>query len=401
MTDRLPSIQHRFRPTSLLPGMLLLGVVLNSSGCDNETTAPANAPQPSAAVIAAAPSFRAVSSGFFVSCGVTSDDRLFCWGRDLPNTRGKFVQSTLHFRQVTVGFEHVCAVTQDDLAYCWGANFSAQLGDGTKTSRSAPVPVIGGHRFLEVRAGGFHTCGLTLTHKALCWGDNTSGQVGDGSTALYRFRPVPVAGGISFRQLVVGWAHTCGASMLNRGFCWGSASSGQIGDGKILRVRNSPRAVAGGLSFRFLSAGHSHSCGLTLSDRAFCWGSNDDGRLGDGTTTTRLTPKAVAGTLQFSTINAGADHTCAVTTASRAYCWGNNATGQLGNGTTSDRSSPAAVTGGLLFAGVDAGGAAGESSFSCGVTTSHRAYCWGWNAFGTLGNGTTDDSPVPVAVLGP
>jgi alpha-tubulin suppressor-like RCC1 family protein len=105
--------------------------------------------------------------------------------------------------------------------------------------------------------------------------------------------------------------------------------------------------------------------------------------------------------LQFSTINAGGDHTCGVTTASRAYCWGNNATGQLGNGTTSDRSSPAAVSGGLLFAGVDAGDAVGESSFSCGVTTGHRAYCWGWNQFSTLGNGTTEDSSVPVAVLGP
>jgi alpha-tubulin suppressor-like RCC1 family protein len=400
MIDRLRSFPHRLVPTCLLSGMLLLGVVLSTAGCDDETTAPTKATKPSAAVIATAPSFRAVSSGTFNSCGVTTDDRLFCWGTN-ENTRGEFVQSTLHFRQVSVGGDHTCAVTQDDLAYCWGANFSAQLGDGTKISRTTPVPVIGGHRFLEVRAGGFHTCGLTLTHKALCWGDNTVGQVGDGSTALYRFRPVPVAGGISFRQLVVGWAHTCGASMINRGFCWGSASSGQIGDGKSLRVRNTPRAVAGGLSFRFLSAGHAHSCGLTLSDRAFCWGSNEDGELGDATTTARLTPAAVAGGLQFGTINAGGDHTCGVTKASRAYCWGNNATGQLGNGTTRDRSSPAAVTGGLLFAGVDAGGVVGESSFSCGVTTGQRAYCWGWNAFSTLGNGSTEDSSVPVAVLGP
>jgi alpha-tubulin suppressor-like RCC1 family protein len=88
MIDRLRSFPHRLVPTCLLSGMLLLGVVLSTAGCDDETTAPTKATEPSAAVIVTAPSFRAVSSGTFNGCGVTTGQRAYCWGWNLLSTLG-------------------------------------------------------------------------------------------------------------------------------------------------------------------------------------------------------------------------------------------------------------------------------------------------------------------------
>ena len=128
--------------------------------------------------------------------------------------------------------------------------------------RRAPVPVFGGRRFRSIRAGGTHTCAVTFEDQAYCWGDNCAGQTGDSSTANRRQRPVLVAGQHAFRQVVAGWAHTCGVTTGNKAFCWGYGASGRIGDGKTIQ-RNWPRAVAGGLSFRVIAAGSDGSCGIT------------------------------------------------------------------------------------------------------------------------------------------
>jgi alpha-tubulin suppressor-like RCC1 family protein len=110
--------------------------------------------------------------------------------------------------------------------------------------------------------------------------------------------------------------------------------------------RFTPRRVAGGLLFDRVSAGEFHSCGETPGNRAYCWGNNFDGQLGDRTTTERLTPVPVVGGLIFSQVSAGGHHTCGVTTANRAFCWGFNLFGQLGDGTRMDRLRPVAVVGG-------------------------------------------------------
>jgi alpha-tubulin suppressor-like RCC1 family protein len=137
---------------------------------------------------------------------------------------------------------------------------------------------------------------------------------------------------------------------------------------------------------------------VTTDHRAYCWGLNEHGQLGDGTTTTRLRPVAVAGGQLFSGVSPAGAHTCGVTTVKKAYCWGWNLYGQLGNGTFTQRLSPIAVAGGLLFSSVGGGVA---SLHTCGVTTSRAAYCWGGNFDGQLGDGTTTHHPVPVAVVGP
>ena len=145
-----------------------------------------------------------------------------------------------------------------------------------------------------------------------------------------------------------------------------------------------------------VATGLRHSCGLTATGAAYCWGWNRDGQLGDGSVRDRTTPVAVGGGLAFTSITAGAGHTCAVTADGTAYCWGFNLSGQLGIGTfnTAPHTGPEQVAGDTRFAVLDAGG----GSYTCGLTAEGAAHCWGWNLFGQLGDGSTRDSNTPVAV---
>jgi alpha-tubulin suppressor-like RCC1 family protein len=305
----------------------------------------------------------------------------------------------------------------------WGAAVLSLLtacggGDGPVTVARAPVAAQGVN-YTMVSVGSKHSCGYS-GGDVYCWGDNTSGQVGVESTAS-TLVPLRVSGlddGIDGSwPASAGGGHNCALGFRGPGSqnsrvvrCWGSNTAGQLGDGA---TTNSAASVlimnaANGdvVDSTAVSAGASHTCGFSSkTGAAYCWGDNSSGQLGNGTTNNTTTPVAVGGGLNFAphdffqfpstTLSAGTHHTCGVTTAGAAYCWGSNASGQLGNGTTTSSAVPAAVDGGLAFAMVSAGGDA-----TCGVTAAGAAYCWGSNASGQLGNGTNNNSAVPVAVGG-
>jgi len=311
----------------------------------------------------------------------------------------------LTFTAVTVGADHTCAVTVSGAGYCWGDNFFGQLGDGTRTQRTAPVLIAGGLRFAAVDAGSWHTCGVTTVGAAYCWGYNAFGQLGEGST-VQQLTPVAVVGGLTFSTLSAGHLHTCGITTDGTAYCWGDNDVDQVGDGTTIASRTSPVSVAGGLHVSVISAGWGHTCVVTEDAAANCWGDNRFGQLGlgDGSGVYRTAiPVAVAGGVPFRAVSAGDSHTCGVSTDNTTYCWGWN-TGQLGDGTHVNRASPTPVAGGFSFATVEAGGRVDpqtrEVAYSCGVTTNHQALCWGNDTNGRLGDGNGGDTSTPVPVVG-
>jgi alpha-tubulin suppressor-like RCC1 family protein len=388
---------------TLLP-MLAAGVLVSTLGCREDAESPtAPEPAPVLATAASALAFYQVSTGGYHTCGVTTDNRAYCWGwavfgqlgngTTTQRLRPAAVAGTLRFHQVSAGTDHTCGVTPAYRAYCWGINTNGELGDGTTTNRLTPVPVAGGHLFRRVDAGVSHTCGVSYPdNRGYCWGYNNEGELGDG-TFTKRLTPVAVTGGRQFRQVEAGYDHTCGVTTSDEAFCWGWNNYGQLGDSSSASFRKTPSRVAGMHRFRQLDAGLDFTCAVTTSDRAFCWGYGRDGQIGDGKTYLRFWPKAVAGGLSFSRVTTGFIHTCGETTLNRAYCWG---IGAVGDGTQGPRLTPVAVAGGLYFSQLSAG-----SGQTCGKTPAGVAYCWGSNRRGELGDGTTTVRYRPTPVLGP
>jgi alpha-tubulin suppressor-like RCC1 family protein len=189
---------------------------------------------------------------------------------------------------------------------------------------------------------------------------------------------------LAFYQVSGGYLFTCGLTTDNRAYCWGNNVQGAVGDGTTIE-RRTPVPVAGTLRFRQVSAGYFNTCAVTTDFHAYCWGTNVHGVLGDGTTTRRLRPVPVAGVHRFRTVESFGYHTCGVSYPDdRAYCWGENFDGQVGDGTRIDRLTPVAVTGALVFHQLTAG-----YKHSCGVTTDARMFCWGSNQYGQVGDSST------------
>jgi alpha-tubulin suppressor-like RCC1 family protein len=369
------------------------------------------------------------------------------------------------FTRMSAGSEFSCALREDGTAYCWGKNNFGQLGDGTTTpsAKLLPTKVLTNVRFLTIASGQSTTCGIGEDGFTYCWGWNAGGMLGNGSTtAEFSATPEQIVGGYKFVSVAVGSNTTCATTADGDVYCWGlygeDFPDNPNGNGPFSKSRPVPTrigggmvAVVGGLDNRFCSVdftgiaycwsviystayatgavtppirepvstslhfttlrvGSGHACGLVASGEAYCWGRNDLGQLGDGTTTTRTTPAPVAGGLTFQSLAAGggfvsADgiagltggYSCGLTTAGKAYCWGTNVAGQLGIGAPSNAVlTPQPVLGNLLFTGLRAG-----TAHMCGLAVGGPAYCWGSNQFGSLANGTTTPASQPTLIFAP
>ena len=299
------------------------------------------------------------------------------------------------------------SVSARGAASAWGKNDFGQLGDNTTTNSSVPVAVnttgtINGEPVTAISAGDSHTCAVA-GGRAYCWGRNWAGQLGNNSTTDSDV-PVPVdTSGVltgTVTSIGAGRFHTCAVAG-GEAFCWGDNSSGQLGRSSIIGS-DVPVAVdtSGVLTgtVSSISSGAFHTC-ATADDEAFCWGDNSSGQLGDGSTTTSDVPVAVdtSGVLTgtVSSISSGAFHTCA-TADDKAFCWGDNTYGPLGNGSTTSSDVPVAVDTSGVFTGTVAAIDAGFG-VTCAVSDGW-AYCWGDNRFGQLGDNSTTQSEVPVPV---
>ena len=367
-------------------------------------SSPASAP----AVIAPMPTSRVtVVAGGMHTCLVGADGRAFCWG---GNDRGQvgnggtmrtavpsIVSPEVRFGTIAAGLSHSCALARGTgAAWCWGDNDQGQLGDRTIAPHATPVRAADGRAFTAITVGAAHSCGLESDGDAWCWGANVHGQVGGGDAASPGISaPVLVTGLHQWIAITAGWNFTCALERGGRAYCWGDNASGELGNGTTTE-RRSPELVSGDLSFIAIAAGNAHACGVTAQGDAYCWGENRSGQLGDGTRVDRRSPVKVKSPVRLVALAAGAVHTCGLAVDGEAYCWGRNTYGQLGDGTMTDQVQPVRVAGGHAFASLRSFG-----SHTCGSTLSGEAFCWGYNLDGQLGDGTRAHRNRPVYVEPP
>ncbi len=350
---------------------------------------------------------RQISAGAAHTCALLEHNTVVCWGDDQSGQLGDAGRENRsapvevtglagEVEYVSAGSSHTCAVLRDRRIQCWGFNGEGQLGDGTVKSRRIPgnVPGYSGGT-MAISAGWSNTCALGTAGGIRCWGLNGGGQLGDG-TFDDNPAPVEVRGLASGRiSVAVGGGHACALSATGGVKCWGRNNRGQLGGGTA-SDQNAPVDVAGlPEQITAIAAGKEHTCALTIRGGVKCWGANDSGQLGDGTTSDNGKPVDVLGlTKGVSAIAAGGGHTCALGRNGALKCWGSNRYGQLGDGTLENRSAPVEVSG--LTAGVHSIAAGG--SHTCAIVSGTVLKCWGWNAFGQLGDSTPTDRNTPVDV---
>ncbi|HVY40069.1 MAG TPA: hypothetical protein VHM31_19150 [Polyangia bacterium] len=296
---------------------------------------------------------------------------------------------------VAAGYSHACAIRTDRTLWCWGANDSGQLGDGTTTSRPLPVQVTAlGPTVVEVSVGDLYTCARKFDHTLWCWGNNVSGQLGNGTTAD-SLTPVQVTAlGTTVAEISAGDLFACARMNDHSAACWGS---GPLGDGTSTPSLSPVPIAAFGATVAEISTGDGTVCARKMDGTLWCWGFNTFGAVGDGTTTDRLSPTQVT-TLgaTVASVSVGDIFACATRTDGTVWCWGTNDHGQLGDGTTSTRLLPSAVG---ALPGV-AGSISANGRHACAQAGSGALSCWGWNGAGELGDGTTIDRHLPVPVSG-
>jgi alpha-tubulin suppressor-like RCC1 family protein len=358
------------------------------------------------------------------SCGVDTNGQTHCWGNSgdagtLGNgdlvvngaPRSMTSPTSVDWTQVSAGTSHSCGVDTNGRAYCWGnGNFGSLGYGGSNSSNLWPLRVVSGTQisWTQVSAAGSHSCGVGTDGRAYCWGSGTSGQLGYGGTNSSILWPLRVVSNsqISWTQVSVGTSHSCGVDTDGRAYCWGFGSSGQLGYGGTNATNAWPLRVVSStqISWTQVSASGSHSCGVDTDGHAYCWGVGSNGQMGyGGTNATNAWPLRVVSSTQISwtQVSAGNSFSCGVDTSGRAYCWGAGNSGQLGFGSTNlSNPWPLRVVSStqISWTQVSAGNA-----HSCGLDTNGRAYCWGDGAVGQVGSGQGNLSslnPWPLRVGG-
>jgi alpha-tubulin suppressor-like RCC1 family protein len=257
---------------------------------------------------------------------------------------------------------------------------------------------------MAVVAGYEHSCALLSGGTVQCWGNNASGQLGNGTASNPDAGTLITVSGLSGATALIaggsfGGSYSC--ALLSDGSvkCWGEITVGESS--------TSPTGVPGlNGGVIQIAGGGAHACALLSDGTVKCWGNNQDGELGSGTSVYSASAVAVSGLGGVTAIAAGGNwfstaptgHSCAVLSDGTAMCWGDT----LGDGTRNHSPTPVAVSGLSGATAIAAGGGgytnAGSGGFCCVLLSDHSVKCWGNNQDGELGNGTTMNSPTPVAV---
>ncbi|MFT9116351.1 MAG: IPT/TIG domain-containing protein [Sporolactobacillus sp.] len=327
-----------------------------------------------------------------------------------------FTSIQARYSKVADGYNHVIALDSNGNVYAWGDNTYGQLGDGTTTSRSSPVNisssgVLSGKVVTAIFAGNNQSFAIDSNGSLYAWGRNDTSQLGDGTTTN-KTAPELISGGAisgkTITKVAAGDAHTLALDRNGNVYAWGYNVDGRLGNNTTTNSSTPILINDGAISGKTIidiAAGYYHSVALDNSGNVYTWGNNTYGQLGNDTNTNSSVPVAVynAGVLSgkiVTSLSAGQNYTLALDSNGQVYAWGDNNDGQLGDGTTINELEPINVSSGsTVLSGVYiktiSAGKGSSDAHTLALDNSGNVYSWGYNYYGQLGNGSTDDAKSP------
>jgi alpha-tubulin suppressor-like RCC1 family protein len=328
---------------------------------------------------------------------------------------------------------HTCGIRADTSLWCWGSNGNGELGDGSGFDQTTPVEVSTG--WATVTGGEVATCGIRLDGSLWCWGSGSSGELGLGPIHGQDFpTPQQVGSDTDWLEIAGVSQSFCAVRAPGSLWCWGLNRYGELGLGDN-KPRNHPVRVgqasrwtglsgstgervcavmrhdsqlrgtawcwgngfglapvkaASGSRWRAISVGWEHQCARRTDASIWCWGDNQHGELGNGTTQPEASPTKVPGADDWVSVTAGFDSTCGLESSGALSCWGRNEFGELGVGDQVDRLVPTRVATPTRWRAVS-----DNYLNACGIRSNGSGWCWGYNIWGELGDGTHQDANTP------
>jgi alpha-tubulin suppressor-like RCC1 family protein len=365
---------------------------------------------------------RQLASGEFHTCALTNTGNVFCWGSNVDGQLGNGTETKSltpvevldpagaaplsGVVAISAGQAFTCALTNAGTVFCWGADQVGQLGNGTinEDGVDLPVQVTGLTNAVTIASGHYHTCAVTTAGAAMCWGDNSEGELG--TTENNPDTPVQVTGLTSgVADVTAGSLYSCAVLTDSSAMCWGDGPLGAgpstTGSTTPVSVLN-PAGTAPLTGVLEVNGGFDDACAILTDQSALCWGTNQDGDLGNGTNTVMTLPVPVtsvgssAALGNVAQVGGGEDFICVMVVSGAIQCSGTGSFGQLGDGKLSSSESWQAVMG---VSSVPIDMVAGFDQ-ACVVLPGGGIQCWGSDLNGQLGNNNTDNSAVPVTVVG-
>ena len=348
-----------------------------------------------------------IAAGEFHSCALLDDNSVKCWGYnhtgklglgdtnhrgDAPDEMGDALLAidlgSGRTAQSITSSDHNCALLDDSSVKCWGRNSYGQLGLGDQASRGnipshmgdalLAIDLGSGRTTLAIAAGRDHSCALLDDNSVKCWGRNLNGQLGQGDTVDRgdnagemgdALPAIDLGSGRTAQTISTGGYHSCALLDDNSVKCWGSNSSGQLGQGDRNPRGDAPGEMSdalpaidlgSGRTALAIAAGLLHTCALLDDNSVKCWGSNSSGQLGQGDRNPRgANPDEMGDNLPAIDLGTGLAATglftgptsysvCAVLNTKDTKCWGHNGSGQLGIGDVNHRGDEAGEMGDAL-----------------------------------------------------
>ncbi len=292
---------------------------------------------------------------------------------------------------IALGGEHSCVLQDADHVLCWGSNENGQLGVGDQVAQSTQpmlVPNLTG--VVQIAGGEYHSCALLEDGTVRCWGRNNCRQIGVGGFADVP-TPTLVPGVAGAMEIALGYSTSCARRVDGTLMCWGCGLGVQYGPSVIQGVSGARSITVGGGDF---------ACATLGDDTLSCWGDNEFGNLGDGTTTDRNEPAVVPGITDVAAVGLGSWDACIAHHDGTAECWGANSSGQLGNGKGPNLE-------GVLATPAPVPGLTGAVALalgwlhSCALLSDGTERCWGADYVGQVGDGDDEVKlqPTPVKQL--